>query len=219
MVQQKVLNDLFAAFPDAIMNRNLEFVADPNSRVNSYFRLDNCKTRMDVAAKLLERLSRNACKSQHFNAEWRNAQVHKYHLDGINQFCGTAFTSEDIGVIYGCLGNGVNHKKTLDFIQSSYDLDILKDMEGQTMTTEEKVFHFVTALGDVYRDEDSRELGAFSKLELFDDVTDDITAMLIAFQCIAQQLTGHDGDLIDFTHFLNKLAVQYIMEGAKRNDG
>ena len=39
MVEQKVLNDLFAAFPDAIMNHNLEFVADPHRRVNSYFRL------------------------------------------------------------------------------------------------------------------------------------------------------------------------------------
>lgn len=87
------------------------------------------------------------------------------------------------------------------------------------MTTEEKAFHFITALSDVYRDDDSRELGAFSKLELSDDVTDDITAILIAFRFVAQQLTGHDGDLIDFTHILNKLAVQYVMEEAKSNDG
>ena len=53
MVEQKVLNDLFAAVPDAIMNRHLEFVADPHRRVNSYFRLDNCETREDVVAKLL----------------------------------------------------------------------------------------------------------------------------------------------------------------------
>lgn len=86
------------------------------------------------------------------------------------------------------------------------------------MTTREKALYFVAALSDVYRDEDSRELGVFSKLELSDDVTDDITAILIAFRFVVQQLTGHDGDLIDFTHILNKLAVQYIMEGVKSND-
>lgn len=96
MVEQKVLDDLFAAFPDAILNRNLEFIADPHRRVNSYFRLDNCETREDVVEKLLAWISRDAFKSQHFDASWRNAQVHKYHLDGINQFCGTAFTPEEI---------------------------------------------------------------------------------------------------------------------------
>lgn len=54
MVDQKVLNKLFAAFPDAIINRNLEFVADPQRRVNSYFRLEDCETEEDVAAKVLE---------------------------------------------------------------------------------------------------------------------------------------------------------------------
>lgn len=86
------------------------------------------------------------------------------------------------------------------------------------MTTEEKALHFISALTDVYRDAENRELEAFSKLELSDNVTDDVTAMLIAFQFVVQRLTRYDGDLIDFTHILNKLAVQYIMGGAKSND-
>lgn len=81
------------------------------------------------------------------------------------------------------------------------------------MTTEEKALHFYAAISDVYRDEESRELEAFSKLELHaDDMTDDITAMLVAFQFVVQRLTGYDGDLIDFTHILNKLAVQSLLE-------
>ena len=84
------------------------------------------------------------------------------------------------------------------------------------MTTEEKALHFVAAISDVYRDEESRELESFSKLELStDDMTDDITAMLVAFQFVVQRLTGYDGDPIDFTHILNKLAVQSLLE--KRN--
>lgn len=133
MVEQKVLNDLFAAFPDAILNRHLEFVADPHRRVSSYFRLDNCETREDVVAKLLEWLSREAFKSQHFDASWRNAQVHKYHLDGINQFCGTTFTPEDMEEIYTYLGNGINHQKTLHFIRSGYDMEVLKSVKAGTV--------------------------------------------------------------------------------------
>lgn len=82
---------------------------------------------------------------------------------------------------------------------------------------EEKALHFVTALSDVYRKEESRELEAFAPIELGDDATDDITAMLVAMRFVCEQLTGYDGDLIDFTHVLNKLAVQHIME-AKNNE-
>ena len=125
MVSQQVLNDLYSAFPDAIMNRNLEFVADPHRRVNSYFRLDNCETRTDAICKVLEYLSREAFKSIHFQVDWRNKMVHEYHLRGINDFCGTAFTKDDIAIVYTYLGNGINRQKTLAFIDSGYDLSVL----------------------------------------------------------------------------------------------
>ena len=82
-------------------------------------------------------------------------------------------------------------------------------------TIQKKAMHFLTALTDVYRDEDSRELEAFSKLELGGDFTGDFTAMLLAMKVMLERITGFDGDIIDFTHMLNKLAVQYCME----NDG
>lgn len=86
------------------------------------------------------------------------------------------------------------------------------------MTTAEKALRFLVALKDVYRDEDDRELDAFSKLELTDDATDDFTAMLLAMKCLLERLSGYDGDLIDFTHVLNKLAVQHIVKGQDNPD-
>lgn len=83
------------------------------------------------------------------------------------------------------------------------------------MKTKDKAMQFLTALMDVYRDEDRRELEAFSAMEFSDDVTEDFTAMLLAMKVIVDRVTGYDGDIIDFTHMLNKLAVQYVME----NDG
>lgn len=77
---------------------------------------------------------------------------------------------------------------------------------------EQKALCFLTALMDVYRDEENRELDAFSGMEFSDDVTEDFTAMLLAMKVVVERVAGYDGDIIDFTHMLNKLAVQYVME-------
>lgn len=86
------------------------------------------------------------------------------------------------------------------------------------MKIEDKAVQFLTALLDVYRDEDNRELEAFSKMEMSNDFTEDFTAMLLAMKVLVERLTGYDGDLIDFTHVLNKLAVQHIMEAKENSD-
>ncbi len=127
MVNQEVLKRLFRSFPKAIINGQLEFVTDPSPRVNSYFTIGNCETEEDVAAKVLEWLSREAYKSEHYHTEWRNREVHEYHLRGINQFLGTNFTPEDIRVIYCELGNRADHDKTLRFIRSGYNMEVLKN--------------------------------------------------------------------------------------------
>lgn len=129
MVSNETLLKLFRGFPNAIINHNLEFVAEPNRRVNSYFRLEDCETEEDVAAKLLEWLSREASKSEHFNQAWRNELVHSYHLLGINTFCGTNFSRADILNIYTHLGNCCNHQRTLAFIRSGYDMSVLTRKE------------------------------------------------------------------------------------------
>lgn len=79
-------------------------------------------------------------------------------------------------------------------------------------TVHEKTLHFLTAILDVYRDEEKRELDAFDKLELGDDITEDVTALMIALHVAMQELTGFDGDLIDMTHALNKLVFQYLIQ-------
>ena len=87
-------------------------------------------------------------------------------------------------------------------------------------SVQEKALHFLVVLLDVYRDEEKRELDVFSKLDLGDDITADFTAILLAAHIMAQEMNGFDGDLIDFTHVLNKLAFQYLMEGKEeRTDG
>ena len=130
MVEAQILKKLFFAFPNGFINHNLEFIAYPHHSVNSFFCLEDCETEEDVAAKVLEWLSREAYKSRHFNSDRRNRQVHEYHLEGINAFCGTLFNEDDIEEVYTYLGNRVNHQKTLEFIRSGYDLAVLNKEEG-----------------------------------------------------------------------------------------
>lgn len=112
----EIRNRFGSAFPEFFINHNLEVIVHP--RRNTYFLLKDVETERDVIAKILEWLSREAAKSV-------SKESQKYHLNGINAFLGTNFSQDDMMRIYTYLGNCCNHKKTLRFIESGYDLSIL----------------------------------------------------------------------------------------------
>ena len=91
-----------------------------------FFMLKNCKTETDIKCKVLEYLSRDSYKAKPFSRKNHNEEFHNYILDGINRFLDADFTKEDMDKIYTKLGNGINHEKTLDFIESGYDLKVLE---------------------------------------------------------------------------------------------
>lgn len=109
---------LSAAFPLLFVNRQNELIVHPKR--NTYFRLDGVEDERELKAKILEWLSREAAKSI-------SRQSQRYHLNGINSFLSTDFTEEEMYEIYTYLGNGVNHEKTLRFIDSGYDLNVLQE--------------------------------------------------------------------------------------------
>lgn len=49
MVATPILKKLFDAFPNGFINHNLEFIAHPHHRVNSYFCLGNCETEEEIS--------------------------------------------------------------------------------------------------------------------------------------------------------------------------
>ena len=121
---KKLLENLFVCFPDGFINSNLEFIAIP--KTNLYFNLGNCETEIDVKCKILEWFSRDAYKSMPFRSNWRNEQYNNSVLFAINKFFGTSFTTEEMGEIYGKLGNAIRHSKTIEFVQSGYDFGLLR---------------------------------------------------------------------------------------------
>lgn len=84
----------------------------------------------------------------------------------------------------------------------------------------ERVEKFVTVLRDLYLDEDEREGTEIPKIELNeDDLIDDFTAMIMAVRLLYIGITGHDTDLIGFTHIANRLVFQWLLENSDKEKG
>lgn len=115
---------LMHCFPRSFINQNGEFIAHLKS--NTYFRLTDCKTELDIKCKVLEWLSRAAYKTEPYRRKDKNDEFHAFMLKGINEFLGTQFTAEEMEQIYTYLGNACNHEKTVWFIESGYDMKILE---------------------------------------------------------------------------------------------
>lgn len=120
-----VVIELMKAFPQSYINYNCEFIAD--LKTNQYFRLNDCHTELDIKCKVLEWLSRAACKTQFSRSERKNKELQSEMRKRINEYLGTSFTAKDMRTIYTELGNACNHEKTIEFINSGYDMSILEE--------------------------------------------------------------------------------------------
>lgn len=123
---KEIIVDLQSAFHKSIINNSFEFVADPNPRVNTYFRLEDVNTLLDAKCKVIAYLSRAAFKTEPYRVNFLNQRVHDYHLGGINDFLGTDFTERDMELIYTRLGNDINRSLCEKFIKSGYDMSVLE---------------------------------------------------------------------------------------------
>lgn len=118
LLDQAVRCALQYAFPKAIMNLRLELIVYPAR--NTTVPLYGADTLDELNARIIEWCSREACKSY-------SSASQKYHLNGINQFCGTIYTRTSMDYIYTYLGNGINHDLCLRFVgEMGFNLNKLK---------------------------------------------------------------------------------------------
>lgn len=125
MVDVGMVVKLARAFPGGFLNGQGEFIA--HEKGNAYFLLTDCDTELDVKCKVLEWLSRDAYKSTPFHRVVQNIKFRRFIFDGICKFLEHDFSFEDMEEIYTHIGNRVNHAKTVRFIESGYDLKVLKE--------------------------------------------------------------------------------------------
>lgn len=121
----ELLIKLMRIFYDSFINYNMELIIIPKN--NTYFRVDNIKTELDIKRKVLEYCSRSALKAMPYSSERSNKKFRTKVLDRINRFLETNFNGDDIELIYVKLGNGINSSLAEEFIKSGYDMEILKD--------------------------------------------------------------------------------------------
>ena len=81
-----------------------------------------------------------------------------------------------------------------------------------------KVLVFIDMIINAYRSEDNQEFTQQLKLD-DENLTEDFTAMVFAINMFFNQVTGDTMDIIDFTHLLNKLAVQHLLADNKTEKG
>lgn len=102
--------------PKCFINNNYELIVEPEN--NIYFRLEDIETELELKCKVLAWLSRPSCKG--VNSYWQ-----KRIRAVVNEFLDTKFTFDEMEKIYTYLGNDCNREKSIKFIESNYDLNIL----------------------------------------------------------------------------------------------
>lgn len=118
---------LMSIFNGSFINRINELILIP--KTNLYFCLRNVESEFDLKCKVLECCSRDAVKSMPYPTNRGNKWYQDYVRENINIFLHTDFTREDMELIYQVLGNGIRHELTIKFVQSNYDLDMLRSEE------------------------------------------------------------------------------------------
>ena len=116
---------LLQCFPGSILNSDLELIVNPET--NDYIVLRNCESDMDVKCRVIEGLSRSCYKTAPYSKESLNDRYHASMSRRVNEYLETCFDEEDFELIYTELGNGVNKKLTIRFVQSNYDTELLKE--------------------------------------------------------------------------------------------
>lgn len=127
-MRNEIVIDLLKSFPGSFLNQYGEFIA--HREANEYFKLSNCDDDLEIKCKVLEWLSRAACKTEPYKNKKKNEKFNDFMLTGINKFLGTDFDKCSMRTIYQELGNQVNRVLTIKFINSGYDMAVLQESEG-----------------------------------------------------------------------------------------
>lgn len=115
--------NLMECFPGSYINRFGEIIF--SEKGNVYFTAKNCTDKEDIICKLLEYCSRSMTKGEPYSSTKRNNEWREQLVSSLNRYLGTNFDQEDMYWIYDQLGNAVNHKLTLRFIRSDFNLKIV----------------------------------------------------------------------------------------------
>ena len=129
---------IMAAFKESFVkcdNDGFEIILD--SKSNFFFSLENIDSDCELIRRLISSASR-CYKTEPYEKEWRNRKYQTELMTSFNGFLGTNFTEDDFEYIYTYLGNGCNKTIAIKFIESGYDLDVLKQLISEKIIGDEE---------------------------------------------------------------------------------
>lgn len=117
---KSIISHALNIFPNSFINHSNELIIDPRNHIS--FRLEDVTTVVEFKCKVFAWVSRPIAKS--LNKYWAPRI-----LDGVNRLLQTSFTKDDMWWIYDRLGNDINRKLAIKFVESNYDMDVLGPRE------------------------------------------------------------------------------------------
>ena len=119
------IKELMTCFPNSYINHNLELILIPIT--NTYFKIEDCESHLDVKEKVITWCTRAIAKGQPYADTNKNIAFRHHNLGNLNIYLHRNFNENDIGIIYQKLGNGVNPELAKKFIRSRFDMEVLDD--------------------------------------------------------------------------------------------
>lgn len=117
--------ELMRCFPYSKIIPCGEVVLDNKNQL--CFKVKGLETKKQIIYKLLEWGSRPIAKGCPYSSEKSNREWRRSLLLGYNNYLKTNFTESDIWLVYDRLGNAINHELTVKFVESNFDMEILKE--------------------------------------------------------------------------------------------
>ncbi len=90
-----------------------------------WFSLEKIESDIELKRRFISAVSR-CYKTEPYITSKRNIEWQQKHISTFNKVLGTKFNADEIAYIYTYLGNGCNKPIAIKFIESGYDLNVLK---------------------------------------------------------------------------------------------
>ena len=107
----------------SIMDGGFEITLDEKNVL--WFSLGEIESALELKRRFISAISR-CYKTEPYRTFKRNIEWQQKHISAFNKTLGTKFNIDEITYIYTYLGNGCNKPIAIKFIESGYDLNVLK---------------------------------------------------------------------------------------------
>nr|DAY42987.1 MAG TPA: hypothetical protein [Caudoviricetes sp.] len=123
---------IMSAFPHSFIkyyvNGGFEITLDEKNVL--WFSLGEIESDLELKRRFISAISR-CYKTEPYRTFKRNIGWQQKHMVAFNKVLGTNLTEDDFEYIYTYLGNGCNKPIAIKFIESGYDLNVLKQLVAE----------------------------------------------------------------------------------------